>query len=164
LKSDGGSISNKAPDICIVYKLHLECGRLINLVDWLEVCDNANSAFTCFQKYSIFMLHVCFSLVPLLTTLIIAHLSPPCARTHGNASHQPTESSSDYCESFTFSITTPWWNLLLLLLFYALHRSDFMLGKATFSPLFLSIPWHFYGNRQVLLLWQDGALGENACA
>ncbi|KAM6083085.1 origin recognition complex subunit 3 isoform 2-T2 [Chlamydotis macqueenii] len=36
LKSDGGSISNKAPDICIVYKLHLECGRLINLVDWLE--------------------------------------------------------------------------------------------------------------------------------
>uniref|UniRef100_A0A8C0BEH1 Origin recognition complex subunit 3 n=1 Tax=Buteo japonicus TaxID=224669 RepID=A0A8C0BEH1_9AVES len=38
LKSGGGSISNKAPDICIVYKLHLECGRLINLVDWLEVC------------------------------------------------------------------------------------------------------------------------------
>ncbi|XP_074752103.1 origin recognition complex subunit 3 isoform X1 [Athene noctua] len=36
LKSDEGSISNKAPDICIVYKLHLECGRLINLVDWLE--------------------------------------------------------------------------------------------------------------------------------
>ncbi|KFR09334.1 Origin recognition complex subunit 3, partial [Nipponia nippon] len=36
LKGDGGSISNKAPDICIVYKLHLECGRLINLVDWLE--------------------------------------------------------------------------------------------------------------------------------
>ncbi|XP_010564016.1 origin recognition complex subunit 3 isoform X3 [Haliaeetus albicilla] len=36
LKSGGGSISNKAPDICIVYKLHLECGRLINLVDWLE--------------------------------------------------------------------------------------------------------------------------------
>ncbi|XP_040453472.1 origin recognition complex subunit 3 isoform X2 [Falco naumanni] len=36
LKSDGGSISNKAPDICIAYKLHLECGRLINLVDWLE--------------------------------------------------------------------------------------------------------------------------------
>ncbi|XP_009998817.1 PREDICTED: origin recognition complex subunit 3 isoform X2 [Chaetura pelagica] len=36
LKTDGGGISNKAPDICIVYKLHLECGRLINLVDWLE--------------------------------------------------------------------------------------------------------------------------------
>ncbi|XP_074718131.1 origin recognition complex subunit 3 isoform X2 [Strix uralensis] len=36
LKSDEGSISNKAPDICIAYKLHLECGRLINLVDWLE--------------------------------------------------------------------------------------------------------------------------------
>ncbi|NXX48771.1 ORC3 protein, partial [Tricholaema leucomelas] len=36
LRSDGGSISNKAPDICIVYRLHLECGRLINLVDWLE--------------------------------------------------------------------------------------------------------------------------------
>ncbi|XP_054255146.1 origin recognition complex subunit 3 isoform X2 [Indicator indicator] len=36
LKTDGGSISNKAPDICIAYRLHLECGRLINLVDWLE--------------------------------------------------------------------------------------------------------------------------------
>uniref|UniRef100_A0A8C3Y6S1 Origin recognition complex subunit 3 n=1 Tax=Catharus ustulatus TaxID=91951 RepID=A0A8C3Y6S1_CATUS len=36
LKCDGGGISNKAPDICIAYKLHLECGRLINLVDWLE--------------------------------------------------------------------------------------------------------------------------------
>lgn len=23
------------PDICIVYQLHLECGRLINLFDWL---------------------------------------------------------------------------------------------------------------------------------
>ncbi|XP_066468688.1 origin recognition complex subunit 3 isoform X2 [Tiliqua scincoides] len=36
LKSDAGCISNTAPDICIAYKLHLECGRLINLVDWLE--------------------------------------------------------------------------------------------------------------------------------
>ena len=23
------------PDVCIVYLLHLECGRLINLFDWL---------------------------------------------------------------------------------------------------------------------------------
>ncbi|XP_010149587.1 PREDICTED: origin recognition complex subunit 3-like, partial [Eurypyga helias] len=44
LKSDGGSISNKAPDICIVYKLHLECGRLINLVDWLEAFATVVSA------------------------------------------------------------------------------------------------------------------------
>ncbi|XP_060092889.1 origin recognition complex subunit 3 isoform X2 [Heteronotia binoei] len=36
LESDTGCISNIAPDICIAYKLHLECGRLINLVDWLE--------------------------------------------------------------------------------------------------------------------------------
>ncbi|KAM9636499.1 origin recognition complex subunit 3 isoform 8-T13 [Morphnus guianensis] len=44
LKSDGGSISNKAPDICIVYKLHLECGRLINLVDWLEAFSTVVTA------------------------------------------------------------------------------------------------------------------------
>ena len=25
------------PDISIAYKLHLECGRLINLFDWLQV-------------------------------------------------------------------------------------------------------------------------------
>ena len=23
------------PDVCIAYQLHLECGRLINLFDWL---------------------------------------------------------------------------------------------------------------------------------
>uniref|UniRef100_A0A8B9LCS9 Origin recognition complex subunit 3 n=1 Tax=Astyanax mexicanus TaxID=7994 RepID=A0A8B9LCS9_ASTMX len=37
LKTDAGTVSNSAPDICIAYKLHLECGRLINLFDWLEV-------------------------------------------------------------------------------------------------------------------------------
>ncbi|XP_069829657.1 origin recognition complex subunit 3 isoform X2 [Dendropsophus ebraccatus] len=31
-----GTLSSAAPDICIAYKLHLECGRLINLYDWLE--------------------------------------------------------------------------------------------------------------------------------
>ncbi|KAJ8399467.1 hypothetical protein AAFF_G00411790 [Aldrovandia affinis] len=36
LRNEAGAISNAAPDICIVYKLHLECGRLINLYDWLE--------------------------------------------------------------------------------------------------------------------------------
>lgn len=24
------------PDVSVVYKLHLECGRLINLYDWLQ--------------------------------------------------------------------------------------------------------------------------------
>lgn len=37
LKTEDGTVSNSAPDICIAYKLHLECGRLINLYDWLEV-------------------------------------------------------------------------------------------------------------------------------
>ncbi|XP_058516891.1 origin recognition complex subunit 3 isoform X2 [Ochotona princeps] len=36
LKSEEGCIPNIAPDICIAYKLHLECSRLINLVDWSE--------------------------------------------------------------------------------------------------------------------------------
>ncbi|KAK2825988.1 hypothetical protein Q5P01_020202 [Channa striata] len=36
LKTEDGSVSNAAPDVCIAYKLHLECGRLINLYDWLE--------------------------------------------------------------------------------------------------------------------------------
>uniref|UniRef100_A0A8C6DFN0 Origin recognition complex subunit 3 n=1 Tax=Moschus moschiferus TaxID=68415 RepID=A0A8C6DFN0_MOSMO len=37
LRSEEGCIPNVAPDICIAYKLHLECSRLINLVDWSEV-------------------------------------------------------------------------------------------------------------------------------
>ncbi|CAH2249401.1 origin recognition complex subunit 3 isoform X1 [Pelobates cultripes] len=36
LESDSGSLCSISPDICIAYKLHLECGRLINLYDWLE--------------------------------------------------------------------------------------------------------------------------------
>ncbi|XP_075779970.1 origin recognition complex subunit 3 isoform X4 [Pelodiscus sinensis] len=44
LKSDVGCISNTAPDICIAYKLHLECGRLINLVDWLEAFSTVVTA------------------------------------------------------------------------------------------------------------------------
>eukprot|EP00073_Rattus_norvegicus_P036307 XP_008761844.1 PREDICTED: origin recognition complex subunit 3 isoform X2 [Rattus norvegicus] len=36
LKSEEGCIPSVAPDICIAYKLHLECSRLINLVDWSE--------------------------------------------------------------------------------------------------------------------------------
>ncbi|XP_045150269.1 origin recognition complex subunit 3 isoform X2 [Echinops telfairi] len=36
LKSEEGCIPNIAPDICIAYKLHLECSKLINLVDWSE--------------------------------------------------------------------------------------------------------------------------------
>ncbi|MBN3294448.1 ORC3 protein, partial [Polypterus senegalus] len=44
LQSDGGAISSTAPDICIAYKLHLECGRLINLYDWLEAFATVVSA------------------------------------------------------------------------------------------------------------------------
>ena len=32
-----GTVQDTLPDICIAYKLHLECGRLINLYDWLQV-------------------------------------------------------------------------------------------------------------------------------
>ncbi|XP_074547777.1 origin recognition complex subunit 3 isoform X2 [Halichoeres trimaculatus] len=44
LKAEDGSVSNAAPDICIAYKLHLECGRLINLYDWLEAYATVVSA------------------------------------------------------------------------------------------------------------------------
>lgn len=33
---DAESILPSMPDICIVYKLHLECGTLVNLYDWLQ--------------------------------------------------------------------------------------------------------------------------------
>lgn len=44
LQTEDGTVSNAAPDICIVYKLHLECGRLINLYDWLEAYSTVVSA------------------------------------------------------------------------------------------------------------------------
>nr|XP_023695122.1 origin recognition complex subunit 3 [Paramormyrops kingsleyae] len=44
LKSEGGTISKAAPDICIIYKLHLECGRLINLYDWLQAYFTVTAA------------------------------------------------------------------------------------------------------------------------
>ncbi|CAI9164352.1 unnamed protein product [Rangifer tarandus platyrhynchus] len=36
LRSEEGRIPHVAPDVCIAYKLHLECSRLINLADWSE--------------------------------------------------------------------------------------------------------------------------------
>ena len=33
---DPSSIVTSLPDVSVVYKLHLECGRLINLYDWLQ--------------------------------------------------------------------------------------------------------------------------------
>uniref|UniRef100_A0A3P8YB72 Origin recognition complex subunit 3 n=1 Tax=Esox lucius TaxID=8010 RepID=A0A3P8YB72_ESOLU len=44
LRTEDGTFSSAAPDICIVYKLHLECGRLINLYDWLEAYATVVSA------------------------------------------------------------------------------------------------------------------------
>ncbi|KAL0969554.1 hypothetical protein UPYG_G00229040 [Umbra pygmaea] len=44
LRNEDGTVSNAAPDICIVYKLHLECGRLINLYDWLQAYATVASA------------------------------------------------------------------------------------------------------------------------
>uniref|UniRef100_A0A3B3Z9U9 Origin recognition complex subunit 3 n=1 Tax=Periophthalmus magnuspinnatus TaxID=409849 RepID=A0A3B3Z9U9_9GOBI len=44
LRAEDGGVPNSAPDICIAYKLHLECGRLINLLDWLEAYCTVVSA------------------------------------------------------------------------------------------------------------------------
>ncbi|OWF47585.1 origin recognition complex subunit 3-like [Mizuhopecten yessoensis] len=33
---NSGTISPDIPDVCIVYKLHMECSQLINLYDWLQ--------------------------------------------------------------------------------------------------------------------------------
>ena len=38
------------PDICIAYKLHTECGRLINLFDWM-------TSFNCIYKAVIITIH-----------------------------------------------------------------------------------------------------------
>jgi origin recognition complex subunit 3 len=34
---DQTSLDPNIPDLCIAYQLHLECGRHINLYDWLTV-------------------------------------------------------------------------------------------------------------------------------
>lgn len=33
--TEHSNLSPHMPDVCIAYQLHLECGRLINLFDWL---------------------------------------------------------------------------------------------------------------------------------
>ncbi|XP_046552797.1 origin recognition complex subunit 3-like [Haliotis rubra] len=35
-EGEHGAITSSMPDLCIVYKLHLECPQLINLYDWLQ--------------------------------------------------------------------------------------------------------------------------------
>ena len=39
-KGENGQVLSTMPDVCIVYKLHLECGQLINLYDWLQVSSS----------------------------------------------------------------------------------------------------------------------------
>lgn len=41
VESAGGEIPSSMPDLSALYKLHLECGKLINLCDWLEVNFNS---------------------------------------------------------------------------------------------------------------------------
>uniref|UniRef100_A0A8D0A1T1 Origin recognition complex subunit 3 n=1 Tax=Sander lucioperca TaxID=283035 RepID=A0A8D0A1T1_SANLU len=41
LKTEDGTVSNAAPDICIVYKLHLECGRLITFTTGWNLFSSA---------------------------------------------------------------------------------------------------------------------------
>lgn len=36
---EGAGLSSDMPDLCIMYQLHLECGKLINLYDWLQVVE-----------------------------------------------------------------------------------------------------------------------------
>ena len=36
-RGEVGTIQDTLPDVSIAYKLHLECGRIINLYDWLQV-------------------------------------------------------------------------------------------------------------------------------
>lgn len=35
--TEASGLDQNMPDVCVVYQLHLECGRLINLYDWLQV-------------------------------------------------------------------------------------------------------------------------------
>ena len=41
-KSENGQVLSTMPDVCIVYKLHLEGGQLINLYDWLQVSSSVS--------------------------------------------------------------------------------------------------------------------------
>ena len=38
-------VCNTMPDTCVAYKLHLECGQLINLYDWMQVIELDMLAF-----------------------------------------------------------------------------------------------------------------------
>ncbi|XP_031567831.1 origin recognition complex subunit 3-like [Actinia tenebrosa] len=47
---DAGTIQDSLPDISIAYKLHLECGRLINLYDWLQAFSVVIDPDSCSSK------------------------------------------------------------------------------------------------------------------
>ena len=39
------------PDICIIYQLHLECGKMINLYDWMQVQERGFETVLYFVPY-----------------------------------------------------------------------------------------------------------------
>lgn len=115
---------------------------MINLVDWLEVCDDANSTFTCFQ----------YSDLPFCCMSAFLQCSFWQLKSLHTLVHKTTRTHSNPHKSFSFvnhlfpALLICDETILLLLLFYAQHRSDFVLNKIAFLFSSLSILWN--GNRQ----------------
>ncbi len=42
--TEASALDRNMPDVCVAYQLHLECGRLINLYDWLQVATRLHNS------------------------------------------------------------------------------------------------------------------------
>ena len=49
--SEQSGLDSNMPDICIAYQLLLECGKLVNLYDWLQVCEHVCVMICAFKLY-----------------------------------------------------------------------------------------------------------------
>ena len=48
--TEQSGLDGNMPDVCIAYQLHLECGRLINLYDWLQVYSSMQACFALYNN------------------------------------------------------------------------------------------------------------------
>lgn len=67
---DNNEILSTFPDLCIAYKLHLECGVEVNLYDWLQVSTSVILRKFYFRLWIFILIMYFFSLSPIKSTKV----------------------------------------------------------------------------------------------
>ena len=69
-QGQGRALAATMPDLCVAYKLHTECGKLINLYDWMVSFDAVLSKVGSFRSP---LLSQCRAVTVTMSSLLVKH-------------------------------------------------------------------------------------------